>query len=138
MRRRAIGVGIAAAIGFLLIANHFRCCQGEDGFAQNASIGGLVLFGLLVVALFAQPAWRDRPILRAATALAWWLAAGATILAARPPLDDYVFGRSLHLGWRTLAVFAAATVASYVLSLAAARIDERRGPGVRRGLGGQA
>lgn len=122
----AIGVGIAAAIAFLLVFNHFRCCQGEGGFAQNASIGGLAAVGLFVVSIFAQPAWRSQPFVCVTMAVILFIAIGAIVMMARPSWDSYIFNRPLHLGWRAAGVFATATITTYLLSMATARWTARR------------
>lgn len=107
-------MGAVAAIGFLFMTSSFRCCEGEDGFAKNVSVGSTVAVTLLIGSLIVQQRWRERPFLSILIGVGLFAVLMTILLSAGPRWNDYVFSRQLYLGWRTAGVFAAAAAATYL------------------------
>ena len=112
----ALGAGLVAAVGFYFLWRNFQCCNGESGFDQNVIYSEATAAVLLLVALVLQLVWRRRPFIYLLTVLAWFGPVCGIILLARPSWDDYILGKSLHLGFRAAGVFAFASAAGFILA----------------------
>lgn len=114
MIARVALAALVAAIGFYCMAADFHCCWGESGFAINVAYAQWVALGLAITSALVQIGGQRRWLPAALRALTLFVLLGAIVLLARPPWNDYVVARPLHLGLRAAGVFAAAAAVAWL------------------------